>query len=66
MYKVFGESPSRPAGSRALDWLNFCLADVQTGVGPFLAAALTATGWNPAQIGTLLTFGGVLVLNCIS
>ncbi len=47
-------------GSRALDWLNFSLADVQTGVGPFLAAALTARGWNPAQIGTLLTFGGLL------
>jgi MFS family permease len=48
------------AGSRALDWLNFSLADVQTGVGPFLAAALTAKSWNPAQIGTLLTFGGLL------
>ena len=45
---------------RALDWLNFSLADVQTGVGPFLAAALTTKGWNPAQIGTFLTFGGLL------
>lgn len=45
---------------RALDWLNFWLADVQTGVGPFLAAALTAKGWNPAQIGTLLTSGGLM------
>ena len=53
-----------PAGraSRALDWLNFSLADVQTGVGPFLAAALTAKGWNPAQIGSFLTFGGLLGL----
>lgn len=47
-------------GSRALDWLNFSLADVQTGVGPFLAAALTTKGWNPAEIGTFLTFGGLL------
>ena len=45
---------------RALDWLNFSLADVQTGVGPFLAAALTTKGWNPAQIGTFLTVGGLL------
>ena len=45
---------------RALDWLNFSLADVQTGVGPFLAAALTSKGWNPAQIGTFLTVGGLL------
>ncbi|MBV8830131.1 MAG: MFS transporter [Acidobacteriaceae bacterium] len=45
---------------RALDWLNFSVADVQTGVGPFLAAVLTAKGWNPAQIGTFLTCGGLL------
>ncbi len=45
---------------RALDWLNFSLADVQTGVGPFLAAALTIKGWNSAQIGTFLTLGGLL------
>ncbi|MDQ2839925.1 MAG: MFS transporter [Acidobacteriota bacterium] len=45
---------------RALDWLNFWLADIQTGVGPFLAAALTTKGWNPEQIGTFLTLGGLL------
>lgn len=45
---------------RALDWLNFSLADVQTGIGPFLAAALTYRGWNPAQIGTFLTVSGLL------
>ena len=44
---------------RSLDWLNFFVADVQTGVGPFLAAALTARGWNPSQVGTLLTIGGL-------
>ena len=31
--------PSRPT-LRGLDWLNFLLADVQTGVGPFLAIYL--------------------------
>jgi MFS family permease len=43
----------------ALDSLNFWMADVQTGVGPFLAAALTARGWNPGQVGTFLTVGGL-------
>lgn len=43
----------------SLDWLNFWVADVQTGVGPFLAAALTARGWSPAQVGTFLTLGGL-------
>ncbi len=46
-----------------LDWLNFFLADVRTGVGPFIAIYLTNSGWNPAQIGIALTaaeFSGVL------
>jgi hypothetical protein len=32
---------------RALEWLNFFLADVQTGLGPCLAAYLASNGWNP-------------------
>jgi MFS family permease len=44
---------------RAVEWLNFFLADVQTGLGPFLAAYLTANGWNPARVGYMLTFGGL-------
>jgi MFS family permease len=44
---------------RALDWLNFFLADVQTGVGPFLAVYLAANHWNPQQVGIVLTCGGL-------
>jgi hypothetical protein len=29
---------------RALLWLNFFVADVQTGLGPFLAAYLASSG----------------------
>ncbi len=50
-------SGSKPLWS--LDWLNFWMADVQTGVGPFIAAALTSIGWNSSQVGTLLTIGGL-------
>jgi MFS family permease len=53
------QAQSKTKRFRSLDWLNFFVADVQTGVGPFLAAALTARGWNPAQVGTLLTLGGL-------
>ncbi|MGD0073637.1 MAG: MFS transporter [Candidatus Binataceae bacterium] len=44
---------------RGLDWLNFLLADVQTGVGPFLAIYLAAYGWNEERVGLALTIGGI-------
>ena len=49
-------------GLPALEWLNFFLADVQTGLGPFLAAYLAAAGWNPERVGLLLTLGGVITV----
>lgn len=42
-----------------LDWLNFFLADVQTGVGPFLAIYLAGYKWNEERIGLVLTVGGI-------
>jgi predicted MFS family arabinose efflux permease len=42
-----------------LDWLNFFLADVQTGIGPFLAIYLAGYGWNEQRVGITLTVGGV-------
>jgi predicted MFS family arabinose efflux permease len=50
----------------ALDGVNFFLADVQAGLGPFLGVYLiNKQGWNPANIGLVLTLGGLvgLVLN---
>ncbi len=44
---------------RGLDWLNFFLADVQSGVGPFLAIYLAGWGWNEQTIGIVLTGGGM-------
>jgi MFS family permease len=51
-------SPSRQT-LRGLDWLNFFLADVQTGVGPFLAIFLAGYGWNEQRVGIILTAGGI-------
>jgi predicted MFS family arabinose efflux permease len=50
--------PSRQT-LRGLDWLNFLLADVQTGVGPFLAIYLAGYHWNAERIGLALTVGGI-------
>jgi predicted MFS family arabinose efflux permease len=47
------------ASLRGLDWLNFFLADVQSGVGPFLAIYLATRGWNVQTIGIVLTGGGI-------
>jgi predicted MFS family arabinose efflux permease len=51
-------SPSRQS-LRGLDWLNFLLADVQSGVGPFLAIYLAGYRWNEESVGLALTIGGI-------
>ncbi len=48
-----------PGSQRGLDWLNFFIADVQTGFGPFIAVYLASKGWPQGEIGLLLTVGGV-------
>lgn len=44
---------------RALDRLNFFLAALQSGFGPFVAIHLADRGWEPANIGFVLTASGV-------
>jgi len=46
----------------ALEGTNFFLADVQTGLGPFLAAYLAGAGWKPGRVGVALTVGGVITV----
>jgi predicted MFS family arabinose efflux permease len=43
----------------ALNTLNFFMADVHAGLGPFLGVFLQARDWSPAQIGIVMTIGGV-------
>ncbi len=45
---------------RWLAALNFVIADVQNGMGPYVALFLESSAqWNPAQIGTALAFGNI-------
>lgn len=58
--------PTRPP-ARALDALNFFLADVRDGLGPYLAIYLLAVrgpdrGWNEATVGVVLTVAGIVGL----
>ncbi|MDQ2805259.1 MAG: MFS transporter [Pseudomonadota bacterium] len=47
---------------RALDLLNFFLADAQTGFGAFVAVYLTANKWTAGQIGLTLSIGTVATM----
>jgi MFS family permease len=46
-------------GRTALEALNFFMADMQAGIGPFLGVFLLAHGWQSGMIGTVMTMGGV-------
>ncbi|WP_414444727.1 MFS transporter [Burkholderia sp. 22PA0106] len=43
----------------ALEGLNFFMADVQAGIGPFLGVFLQARGWHADAIGMVMTLGGI-------
>lgn len=47
---------------RALDFLNFFIADAQTGFGPFVAVYLTAQKWTQVDIGFILSLGTLTAL----
>lgn len=50
------------AGLRALDWLNFFVANLQTGFGPFIAVYLTTHKWTQGQIGIALSVGSAVTM----
>jgi len=62
------DSPAPPAATtdakkgslRALRAVNFFIADVQNGMGPYMALFLqSSVGWGPAQIGSALAVGNI-------
>jgi hypothetical protein len=54
------EHPLLPLDSlQALDWLNFFVAALLMGFGPFAAVYLADRGWTPADIGFVLTASGL-------
>lgn len=44
---------------RALEALNFFMADMQAGIGPFLGVFLQQKGWATGAIGSVMTAGGI-------
>ena len=55
------QASNEPASKRIwpLLSLNFFMADMQAGIGPFLGVFLLAYGWESGLIGTVMTVGGV-------
>jgi hypothetical protein len=49
---------------RGLDWMNFFLADVQTGFGAFVAFYLADLGWPKDKVGLALTAGTLAGVLC--
>jgi MFS family permease len=59
-YVPAAPSPTAPRDPlRPLEALNFFMADMQAGIGPFLGVFLLAHGWKSGLIGTVMTLGGV-------
>ncbi|OZA01525.1 MAG: MFS transporter [Rhizobiales bacterium 17-65-6] len=50
---------SRSVSVKALGGLNFFLADVRDGLGPFLGIFLLGQGWAADEIGLVMTVGGL-------
>jgi len=53
---------SRSRSLHGLDWLNFFVANVQTGFGPFIAVYLTENRWTAAEVGFALSIGTICSL----
>jgi MFS family permease len=51
-------APSNPS-LRGLDWVNFFLAGMQAGFGPFVAVLLADAKWTQQNIGFVLSAGGL-------
>ena len=52
-------TPASARSRRGLDWMNFFIADVQTGFGSFVAFYLAQSGWSSAHIGIALSVGAI-------
>ena len=54
------DEPTQARAKRPLDAVNFFLADVRDGLGPYLAIyLLTVQKWDEASIGLVMTIGGI-------
>ena len=48
--------------TRTLELLNFFMADVQAGIGPFIGVFLLSRGWGADAIGAIMTLAGLIAV----
>ncbi len=53
------QTPASAQSRYGLDWMNFFVADVQTGFGTFVAFYLAQSGWSQGDVGVALAAGTV-------
>jgi MFS family permease len=61
-YRAARQSLQTPGSSQSrhgLDWMNFFIADVQTGFGTFVAFYLARLSWSHETVGLALAVGGL-------
>jgi hypothetical protein len=52
-------TPASRQSRAGLDWMNFFVADVQTGFGAFVAFYLAHHDWSVRDVGFMLTLGAI-------
>jgi MFS family permease len=57
--KTWMRTPASKQSRLSLDWLNFFMADVQTGFGTFVALYLADLGWAKGSVGLALAAGQI-------
>ena len=63
MANEYQSAPVVPTGDRvALCAVNFFMADMEAGMGPFLGVLLQSRGWSTGAIGGVITLGAVVGL----
>ncbi len=60
--RTTNDCPSTMRAARALEALNFFLADVQAGIGPFVGVILLSRGWSADAIGSVMTLAGLAAM----
>lgn len=64
-YRELTAPPTRARDKTALQALNFFMADMEAGMGPFLGVLLQSRGWTTGTIGLVITLGAIVGMTAV-